>query len=103
MGGELPQEQYKLFNNPVTLEYVRKKLYKWYNGDFRNIRDGMVFDDLIQESLMLIYKALYNYKIIEDAEGSSKNYCKFVYAIVEKYICKHYIRDYKIKHYEVNF
>lgn len=96
IGGELPQEKYNLFASPTTLEYVRKKLFTWYNGDFNNIKDSMDFEDLIQESLLLIYKATYNYKIIEDSEQNSKCWRKFVYAIVEKYVCKHYIRDYRI-------
>lgn len=98
--GVLSQEQYKLFNNPVTMEYIRKKLCKHYNNNFENIKGGMTYDDLIQESLILIYKALFHYISLDDPIENSKSYRKYVYAIVEKFICKKYIRDCRTKRLE---
>ena len=84
----LPPDKQALFDNPKTLIYIRQKLWFWYDGDFRNIKHAMLFEDLIQESLFMVYQALFDYK-----HTSEKKYKNYVRHIVEMFVCKRYHRE----------
>lgn len=62
----MPQQNRELFESSQTLEYIRIKLWKYYGGDFRFLRYGMELEDLIQESLMMVWCGLYGFEVLED-------------------------------------
>ena len=48
----------------------------------------MLFEDLIQESLFMVYQALFGFTYI-----SEQKYRSYVRHIVEKFVCKRYPRE----------
>lgn len=97
---QLSPSQIKLFNHPDIIKTIKKCLLKYYENENVVVNNGLyLFDDLIQESLILIYKALLDK---DNMEENIDNYRRLAYKITQKYICSHYFKDEKYFEYNCN-
>ena len=81
----LTREQLKLLNSPYTMANIKKALLWYYKNPNIIVNEYMTLDDLTQEAVILITKALPNYK-----HESMDRYGGWVFTLVRRFICDRY-------------
>ena len=95
----LSKEKLELFNSPITIKTIERCLCWWYGTTKLSVNNNLFdFEDLVMESLMVLYKALNNYQ--HENEDKYKGY---VFQITRKFICSRYTQKTDHCYYDDKF